>query len=320
MNMKYSQQSYSNLVKDIGKGDVTLVCGAGVSASAKLPSWYNFLNTIVQTFLSHWNFKDGDTDSIPKNMSINHIYTEDSLWPWINEYKIDAQPFLKEDPLVLAQLIKNCMNDLNWKYLLKKALYHGVSTTCFQESALIKSIYEFIKNEKTRTTGLITYNFDDLFESYFKYRKDKCTSISFENSHVAPKTFPIYHVHGIISQNGGNDCNVTFAEEDYLKNIMEPFSWYNRLHCGKLSETTCVFIGISFNDPSIKRLLALNKTHNGHFHYAFLTHNGTEYQKKKFILLRHELLRLNVRTIMYEYTDDHSMLVEKIKALEKDIA
>lgn len=318
--MKYSKQSYSNLVKDISKGEVTLVCGAGVSASAKLPSWHSFLNTIVSTFLSHWNLSNSDSDSVPKKMSINHLYSEDSLWPLINNAKIDSQPFLKEDPLVLAQLIKNCMDEVNWKYLLKKALYHGVNTTCFKESALIESIYDFVKSDKTRTTGLITYNFDDLLESYFKFRKEKCTPITIENSHVSPKAFPIYHMHGVISQNGGNDCNVTLAEEDYLKNIMEPFSWYNRLHCSKFSETTCIFIGISFNDPSVKRLLAINKTHREHFHYAFLTHNGTEYQKKKFILLRHELLRLNVRTILYEYTDDHSKLVECIRNLKNDIA
>lgn len=91
------------------------------------------------------------------------------------------------------------------------------------------------------------------------------------------------------------------------------------MHANKLTSTCCVFIGLSFNDPSIKRRLAIHKLNPNSYHYAFLTHKETEFDKRKFLLVKNELLRLNVRVIKYPYDDEHENLCKLIKLLNINI-
>ena len=69
-----SYKSYLNLLKSLTQNKATILCGAGVSVSAKLPSWQNFLEKIVKVFILHWEFKEMQNprfkQRVPKKMSI----------------------------------------------------------------------------------------------------------------------------------------------------------------------------------------------------------------------------------------------------------
>lgn len=301
-----SQRSFSNLIRASKSKEITIVCGAGVSVSAGLPTWTKYLKTIVSEFLLKWKDMEDDNSKYkevaPQSMSIDMMgkYYEvkfpDFLIP---------DNFINEDPLILAQLIKNCIEPANWRYLLRNALY-GKETLNFS-SDLVNNIFQIVRGN-VKTTSILSYNYDDLVEIFFKAQGVKTSSIVGENHFKTHKYFPIYHLHGILPYKGGLESKVYLSEEDYLTDIIQPNSWYNQLHTAKLTSTCCVFVGLSFNDPSLKRKLAIHRLSPDSFHYAFLTHQDTEYEKRKFLLLKNELLRLNVRVIRYPYDPTHKEL------------
>lgn len=312
----YSKKSFSNLKLDYDKREMTLICGAGTSMSAGLPSWNKYLKKITRIFLIHWEFLERTNKKYlhlaPKEMSIAFIgdYYDISNTELEND-------FTKEDPLILAQLIKNCIRAGDWKYLLKKALY-GEEKSNVPDSELINLLCLFIINSNN-FKSIITYNYDDILEFALKKRGFLTDSIIKENDHFKSKNFPVYHPHGILPFFGGIDGKIYLSEEDYLTDIIEPNSWYNQLHSTKLTSTCCLFIGLSFNDPSLKRKLAVHKLNPNHFHYAIMTHENTEFEHKKFLLLRNELLRLNVRIIKYDYDKNHENLTKVIGLIYKYI-
>lgn len=312
-----SQRSFSNFIKAIKTKEITVVCGAGLSVSAGLPTWTKYLKNIVSEFLLTWkdleDYNPKYKEVAPKSMSINMM----------GEYYEVKFPgftipdnFVNEDPLILAQLIKNCIEPANWRYLLRNALY-GEEQLNFS-SELINNIFQIVRNN-AKTTSILTYNYDDLIEIFFKAQSFKTSSIVGENHFKTQKYFPIYHLHGILPYKGGLESKVYLSEDDFLTDIIQPNSWYNQLHTAKLTSTCCLFVGLSFNDPSLKRKLAIHRLSPDSYHYAFLSHQDTEYEKRKFLLLKNELLRLNVRVIKYPYDPTHKELNRVLSLLNKYI-
>lgn len=315
-----SKRNFTNFIKDTNKKNVTLVCGAGLSVAAGLPTWYQYLKKIVSLFLLTWKDLEEKNpkfkDVAPKAMS---IYMLEEISENKDTNILLHDNFLNEDPLILAQLIKNCIEPANWRYLLRKALYGEDNDNVENfKTSLLEAIYKIVQN-KSIVTSLLTYNYDDLLETLFKQKGFKTSSIVDENHYKEHKNFPIYHLHGILPIIGGVESKIYLSEEDYLTDIIQPNSWYNQLHSTKLTSTCCLFIGLSFNDPSLKRKLAIHRLTPNDFHYALLTHQDTEFEKRKFLLLKNELLRLNVRVIKYPYTKSHDKLNDIINLIEKYI-
>lgn len=313
-----SRKSFTNYIREFKNRDATIVCGAGLSVSAGLPTWNEYLKIIVSTFLIHWKELEKRNkkylDKAPSDMSIN-------LLAEYYEYEYPnftlAQDFLYEDPLILAQLVKNCIEPKNWKFLLRKALY-GDGYYIFSHSKLVDFICHLVSRNKN-FTSIITYNYDDFLETTFAKMPFKTSTIISENYYETHNDFPIYHMHGILPHRGGLDGKIYLSEEDYLTDIIQPNSWYNQLHANKLTSTCCLFIGLSFNDPSLKRKLAIHRLNPNEYHYALLTHKETEFDRRKFLLIKNELLRLNVRVIAYPYDSNHENLNKVIKLIDKYI-
>jgi hypothetical protein len=81
-------------------------------------------------------------------------------------------------------------------------------------------------------------------------------SIFSEVTKHEPYQIPIYHVHGYLPRIGqlpGGD--LIFSEDAYHGQFMDPFSWSNLIQLNKLTQNTCLFVGISLTDPNMRRLL-----------------------------------------------------------------
>ena len=73
---------------------------------------------------------------------------------------------------------------------------------------------------------------------------------------------------------------VVFSEDAYHSQFIEPFSWSNLIQLNKLSQNTCLFIGLSLSDPNLRRLLDVANRKNpdkilNHYLIKKAPNNGT---------------------------------------------
>lgn len=92
------------------------------------------------------------------------------------------------------------------------------------------------------------------------------------------KAIPVYHVHGYIKFVNLTDyseihnaikSNIILTESDYHEQFSNPLSFNNYIQIEKFKNNTCIFLGVSFTDPNMRKLLddALNLSTEIQNHY-----------------------------------------------------
>lgn len=311
-----SASNFMSLLKDVHRNPITLVFGAGVSASAGIPNWRELLIKACSSFFTHWEFacELGGLSKYtpPTNLSI--AFTEEILWH--DSAKELAKKFTEKDILLVAQQIKNCIRDIDWMYLLRHSLYDDIDHI-YKTSNLIESLAEICVENQNKIKAIINYNYDNLFEQSLKARGLSYKSMQYGKKIVKGKDYlPVYHPHGIISIKGGEISNIILAEIDYQQETKEPYSWANLVQLQLFNNSTCIFIGTSMTDPNIRRLLSISSSIFQVRHYAFLTITDGNDDSSVMLdsLFDYDLKRLGVKTIRYEKqeppSDPHSKLLE----------
>ncbi len=313
---KVGAHNFLSLARSAKDSNLALVLGSGTSASAGIPTWYDLLKRLSLTFFSHWELKvqsnTATYDRPPKNMSIAYVADEGEKWPglameymfpgsskYINE---SSASFVDGDPLVIAQLIKNCIRDIDWRYLLYHSLYLDYTDKTVDD---IKSILlEKLSNLCSKTNNIkaiINYNYDNTFEIHLRRMGIKCRA--YWNSEFSEKKgrLPIFYPHGYLPFPGGPIARTVIAESDYHGEYSEPHSWSNLVQLREFTRSTCIFIGLSMTDPNLRRLLRSSMSVSNLSHYAFLPmdSNPTQQQKMHYSLFDSDLLKLNVRVIRF---------------------
>ena len=64
-------------------------------------------------------------------------------------------------------------------------------------------------------------------------------------------------MHGYLPRQGAIPAGseLVFSEDAYHGQFIDPFSWSNLIQLNKLTQNTCLFIGVSLTDPNMRRLL-----------------------------------------------------------------
>lgn len=212
------------------KGPNTLFLGAGVSMSAKLPSWKELLVKLLDI-----------ANKKGKNFNGSHY-----------------EKLFKESgysSIILGRLIQNLFDD---KTEMDKAIhdifYCNKSNIT---SPTIKTICDIVKKKKNLVTGIITYNYDDLIEQRLSKIKVKNYSVCENNE--PDVSFPVCHVHGLLSQYNPISSTIVLSEKEYHEIYSRAFHWSNVEQLHALQRTNCFFIGLSMTDPNLRRLLDIAK-------------------------------------------------------------
>ena len=214
-------------------GDLTLICGAGISVDAKIPSWNDLLLDLLETMI----VKISNKKVIPLN-SIN------------NNYK----PIFSSSSLIMGKYLKSNLGK-DFLPALRDTLYKKNPVTC----DLIEAIVEMSRPQRDGKplNSIITFNFDALIEENLEKNNIKFRAIDNEGIRNNSTELPIYHVHGYLPRTGKipSNTNIVFSEDAYHTQFIDPFSWSNLIQLNKLSQNTCLFVGLSLTDPNLRRLL-----------------------------------------------------------------
>lgn len=275
----------------------TFFLGAGVSMSAKGPSWETLLRKVMYRF-----------KKLSKKDEFKKVYS------WCGMSPIILGRYVASDDSI----------DAVSKYLKRYVLYKNIK---LEESDLINSICDAVLGsddehvvESHHVDSIITYNYDDLVEIALENRGASVVRISGKAKNYRQE-FPVYHVHGLIPR--GNQSTPTrpiLSELDYHKIYKESFHWSNIEQLHALDRNTCFFIGMSMTDPNLRRLLDISRsdTDNECHHYAFLRRNDMfrteEVEKNKihFNTIESQLEELGVHVIWYEEHNELPNMIRRI--------
>ncbi|GAB4044331.1 TIR domain-containing protein [Spirosoma jeollabukense] len=233
-NKKPQEQHVTNLSKILKDGKLTLVCGAGISIDAGIPSWNNLLLRLLESML--------------KIMSKNDILSLKNVSP------SEIQKRIGSSSLVIGKYLKtNLGNDFLPK--LREAIYEDNPISC----DIVDAIVELARPQRDGKPldSIITFNYDTLIEENLDNFNIKYRSIYKEGIRNTANELPIYHVHGYLTRKEKitNDVEIVFSEDAYHTQFIEPYSWSNLIQLNKMSQNTCLLIGISLTDPNLRRLL-----------------------------------------------------------------
>lgn len=327
--MDLDRQSASNflaLLRDSKRFPVTLIIGAGLSASAGLPPWRTLLQRICAAFFCHWESAiapgTGSLDVPPSDLSIAFF---DEVF-WSEESITAARKLVEQDALLVAQQVKNCIRDVDWRYLLRKIVYnydimgnHGV-----KKSKLIQGLAGFCTDSQN-VQAIISYNWDNVFEQEAREFCVKVSPIWESKQRYLVDSLPIYYPHGYLPLEGGPVTKTVLAESDYQQEETEIYSWANLLQIQAFCNSVCVFLGTSMVDPNLRRLLCISTKNVSTSHYAFLPSQCQNEQAEvmRKALFDRDLLRLGVKVIRfpvdYSLDDPYSRLPELVELMRQHV-
>lgn len=233
-NKRRNKQFIEDLSKALKEGKLTLVCGAGVSIGAGIPSWNDLLLRLLESMMN--------------KMSQNEIISLKGISP--NEIHKRLGP----SALVMGKYLKS---NLGKDFLpeLRDALYEDNPTTC----NIIEAIVEVSRPQRDGKPldSIITFNFDGLVEENLESANIKHKAINKGGIRNNASELPVYHVHGYLPRKGKLDIDneIVFSEDAYHTQFLDPYSWSNLIQLNKLSQNVCLFIGLSLSDPNMRRLL-----------------------------------------------------------------
>ena len=281
-------------INDFNRFDSVIFAGAGVSASAKIPDWQSLLKYLLA---------DGT------------FFTPDDF---VNVFKS-----ADSSNLVTARYIEKALN-VDKKTIVEKIRKILYSNNSYQGSLLITTICELILRQKN-LRSVITYNYDTLIEDTLRAKGKSCFSV-YKNSRDESNSFPVYHVHGIVFRNNDNGIpeDIVLTENDYHRVYSEVFDWSNVEQLHALTRCTCFFIGLSLNDPNMRRLLEIAQRDSSKSvrHYVFLerksAYDEQEKAEKDFQIRENMLADLGLNVIWYKGDDCHKELPELLKRFVTD--
>lgn len=216
------------------RGRLTLVCGAGISVKAGIPPWGDLLVRLLDRMM----------EKLSKNLSMD-IGKNTAI-----EFQ---RIYGKSSSLILGKYLKNNLGD-DFASETRDALYAAETGS----SDLIESIVRLVRPQRDAKAldSIITFNFDCLVEEALERNAIANRPIFSESIRHDGNQLPIYHVHGYLPRSGEiPKTELVFSEDAYHSQFIDAFSWSNLIQLTKLTQNTCLFIGISLTDPNMRRLL-----------------------------------------------------------------
>jgi hypothetical protein len=264
------------------EGRLALFMGAGISMGCGLPSW----NECVARVLA-------------------------ATW--------------KDQPDLVELLLKD-RNILATRYARQQAKGHFnriVHDALYQEAVEISACVRAIA--KSRIRHICNFNFDDLVAEAIQTEGIPCHIVSpGESFNSAEDGVIVYHPHGMLPRFTNDSdldlCKIVFSEDDYHNLYSDPYSWANISQLSLLTSKSVLFIGLSMQDPNLRRLIDIART-RGFTNQHFAVFRDPLVGCRKVDLPEHKRLRALIELDMKSlgvtpwFVDSHEKVTEILDGL-----
>ena len=292
---------------------LVMVLGAGASASYGLPDWNTLLQKLLLITIKSDDDKSGN--DIEKAGVIARTFTN----------------VFDPNPLISARYLNNYFkkkkpdSKLAFESAIRDALYSGIQAC--EDSDLLKEVRQFCiaAGKSPNLDSIITYNYDDLMEQCLQNIE---VDIPFTPVHARGMKhkhhqLPIYHVLCYLPQKGQltTKNKVVLSEDGYHQQYSDVYGWSNLIQINKFKDYNCLFIGTSFSDPNLRRLLDISKNERGDdeiHHYCFKKrHDKVQVKERleKLLLDNEEILdeKAKAQLGLDDVVDELIKLMEKFE-------
>ncbi|HEX9619685.1 MAG TPA: SIR2 family protein [Polyangiaceae bacterium] len=263
----------------VSERPVTLVLGAGVSASRGVPDWRVMTRKLWQTAfateLPVWLREHSDALERVKE------------WARANESPEFAERLCVAEPHPLADQMALELSALRigvspgkrrrFVAALRGELYPAAPARKRADtlSVLARLLSTEQRRDARRVVRVITFNADDHLEteangSHHPKRDPVLWPVSRESSHARTAAgangrppLPVYHLHGFLPRAKARMIwqqaadTLVFTDAQYWATVASPLSFANRVFSHALHDSACVFIGLSMRDVNILRWLGV---------------------------------------------------------------
>lgn len=245
-----------------------LILGAGISTDLGFPIWQDLIERIAE-----------HPDINAKNIATKKMSHTSISQLLFQRYR--SKQLKKADAKDSAYNRSEMKIDAGWKRIVRDALYENVTKTekPTKQDEIIRAYINIIK--KTRIT--VNYNFDDSLERMLadsrtddeKSKTRGYKAIWRNNIQLTPDSRVIYHPNGYLPRRLSENPSeqLIFLEDSFADQLIDSMSGHYAFLMNHLTQTTCLLMGLSLSDPTLKHLLRQNAIrHPGHYHYyiAFL--------------------------------------------------
>lgn len=305
-----NDDKYIEVAKWYRSEKMVVVLGAGASVAYGLPDW----NTLLQKLLLISLQSEGDSDE--GNTSIL-ARTFSSVF--------------EPNSLVAARYLHNHFKTsqpnatLAFENAIRDSLYSEVNSEF--DSELLKEIRQFCiaPGRSPNLDCIITYNYDDLLEKCLSNIDVEIPFCPIHASGMKHKDheLPIYHAHGYLPQTGQLTFKnkVVLSEDGYHQQYSDIYGWSNLTQINKFKENNCIFVGLSFSDPNLRRILDIAKKERGDdgvHHYCFKKRYGKKSIKSKLNRLVNESTDIDSND--FDLADISNDLVKLVEQFDENDA
>jgi SIR2-like domain len=230
---------------------IVLFLGAGVSMSYGIPMWDALLEKLYR---EQFNIPDGEGDA--HWVDIKNNFLKGKIGDVLQQCRMIDNEATKKGESFEGKVKDAIYGD-------KFNLRPDGNTTL---SLLL--LHFFPKPHRLRfIDSIVTFNFDSILESKLPEIGVGVVPVSkIEDFEKIKTNLPIYHVHGYLPQKDIGSP-IIFSEIAYHTTYSEPYSWSNLVQISKLTNYTCLFVGVSLNDPNMRRLIDSCQKINSHQHF-----------------------------------------------------
>jgi hypothetical protein len=278
---------------------LVLYVGAGVSLSLGLPSWAELIRALSVTMMSR---------RVETAVDTLKQLTDEQKWELLLRLQgeVEERTDSEKPILMMARAVKDELSD-RLPTALARTLYRPVRSLLrmrwkeqqaretkpkpqhqirlrgrqLPTSELLDAIVALARAERDvqGVQAIVNYNFDDLLDEKLREQHVKCRTVLSGRDSVPPGTLPCYHVHGLIASRDiaaselpiKSQGNFVFSEDEYHAEYSDPYKWSNMTQMSLLGRYTGLFVGLSLEDPNIRRLIDVtHRQYPENLNYAIL--------------------------------------------------